>query len=249
MFKKDPSLRSHEVVDGMDKGGPRAHLRNVGLLKEELKKPFIAIVNTYNEMHPGHFHLNELVGHIRDGVYAAGGVPFAFGTIAICDGFAQANIGMCYTLPSREVIADSVEVMIEGHRYDGMVLVGGCDKIVPALLMAAARLDIPAIVVTGGPMMPGRYRGQELPTYHTKETAGKVERGLPAIRHVAQVAVGGSKRHGIQARHRSRRVAGRCPCQRQQHDQQPCSSDAENNGAPSGLMRASGRRHRAGVRE
>ncbi len=72
MFKKDPSLRSHEVVDGMDKGGPRAHLRNVGLLKEELKKPFIAIVNTYNEMHPGHFHLNELVGHIRDGVYAAG---------------------------------------------------------------------------------------------------------------------------------------------------------------------------------
>ncbi|MHC1761744.1 MAG: dihydroxy-acid dehydratase [Negativicutes bacterium] len=178
MFKKDPSLRSHEVVDGMDKGGPRAHLRNVGLLKEELKKPFIAIVNTYNEMHPGHFHLNELVGHIRDGVYAAGGVPFAFGTIAICDGFAQANIGMCYTLPSREVIADSVEVMIEGHRYDGMILVGGCDKIVPALLMAAARVDIPAIVVTGGPMMPGRYRGQELPTYHTKETAGKVERGL-----------------------------------------------------------------------
>ena len=80
MFKKDPSLRSHEVVDGMDKGGPRAHLRNVGLLKEELKKPFIAIVNTYNEMHPGHFHLNELVGHIRDGVYAAGGVPFAFAT-------------------------------------------------------------------------------------------------------------------------------------------------------------------------
>lgn len=178
MFTKDPSLRSHEVVDGMDKGGPRAHLRNVGLLKEELKKPFIAIVNTYNEMHPGHFHLNELVGHVRDGIYAAGGIPFAFGTIAICDGFAQANIGMCYTLPSREVIADSIEVMVEGHRYDGMVLVGGCDKIVPALLMAAARLDIPAIVVTGGPMMPGRYRGQELPTYHTKETAGKVERGL-----------------------------------------------------------------------
>ena len=178
MFTKDPSLRSHEVVDGMDKGGPRAHLRNLGLTKEELKKPFIAIVNTYNEMHPGHFHLNELVGHIRDGVYAAGGVPFAFGTIAICDGFAQANLGMCYTLPSREVIADSVEVMVEGHRYDGMVLVGGCDKIVPALLMAAARLDIPAIVVTGGPMMPGRYRGHEYPTYYTKEIAGKVERGL-----------------------------------------------------------------------
>lgn len=178
MIIKDPAYRSREVVNGLDKGGPRAHLKNVGLLNEELKKPFIAIVNTYNEMHPGHFHLNELVGHVRDGIYAAGGIPFAFGTIAICDGYAQANVGMCYSLPSREIIADSIEVMVEAHRYDGMVLVGGCDKIVPALLMAAARLDIPAIVVTGGPMMPGRYRGQELPTYYTKESAGKVQRGL-----------------------------------------------------------------------
>lgn len=178
MLTKDPAYRSRAVVEGMDRGGPRAHLKNMGVLQEELKKPFIAIVNTYNEMHPGHFHLNDLVGHIRDGVYAAGGVPFSFGTIAVCDGFSQANVGMCYTLPSREIIADSVEVMIEAHRYDGLVLVGGCDKIVPALLMAAARLDIPAIVVTGGPMMPGRYKGQELPTYHTKEIAGKVQRGL-----------------------------------------------------------------------
>ncbi len=178
MLTKDPAYRSREVVEGMDRGGPRAHLKNIGVLNDELKKPFIAIVNTYNEMHPGHFHLNELVGHIRDGIYAAGGVPFAFGTIAVCDGFGQANKGMCYALPSREIIADSVEVMVEAHRYDGLVLVGGCDKIVPALLMAAARLDLPAVVVTGGPMFPGRYRGQELASYQTKEAAGKIKRGL-----------------------------------------------------------------------
>lgn len=178
MIIKDPKYRSREVVEGMDRGGPRAHLKNMGVLPFEMKKPFIGIVNTYNEMHPGHFHLNELVKHIRDGVYAAGGVPFEFGTIAVCDGFSQANVGMCYTLPSREVIADSIEVMAEAQRYDGLVLVGGCDKIVPALLMAAARLDIPAIVVTGGPMLPGRYRGREMATYELKEAAGRVKRGL-----------------------------------------------------------------------
>lgn len=178
MLTKDHRYRSHEVIEGMDRGGPRAHFKNMGILPGEMQKPFIGIVNTYNEMHPGHFHLNELVKHIRDGVYAAGGVPFEFGTIAICDGFSQANKGMCYVLPSREVIADSIEVMIEAQRYDGLVLVGGCDKIVPALLMAAARLDLPAIVVTGGPMLPGRYRGREYATYELKEAAGMVQRGL-----------------------------------------------------------------------
>lgn len=178
MLTKDHRYRSYEAVEGLDRGGPRAHLKNMGILPEEMQKPFIGIVNTYNEMHPGHFHLNELVKHIRDGVYAAGGIPFEFGTIAICDGFSQANKGMCYVLPSREVIVDSIEVMIEAQRYDGLVLVGGCDKIVPALLMAAARLDLPAIVVTGGPMLPGRYRDREYATYELKEAAGRVQRGL-----------------------------------------------------------------------
>ncbi|MBC7324609.1 MAG: dihydroxy-acid dehydratase, partial [Moorella sp. (in: Bacteria)] len=178
MLTKDHRYRSYEVVEGMDRGGPRAHLKNMGILPQEMEKPFIGIVNTYNEMHPGHFHLNELVKHIRDGVYAAGGIPFEFGTIAICDGFSQANQGMCYVLPSREVIVDSIEVMVEAQRYDGLVLVGGCDKIVPALLMAAARLDLPAIVVTGGPMLPGRYRDREYATYELKEAAGLVQRGL-----------------------------------------------------------------------
>ncbi len=174
----DKKYRSREVVVGPDRGGPRAHLKNLGVLPGELGKPFIAVVNTYNEMHPGHFHLNELAQKVRDGVLAAGGVPFVFGTIAICDGFAQANRGMCYALPSREVIADSIEVMVEGHRYDGLVLVGGCDKIVPAMLMAALRLNIPAVVVTGGPMLPGRHGGEEHATYELKEMAGKAQRGL-----------------------------------------------------------------------
>lgn len=178
MLDKNEKYRSREVVNGLDKGGPRAHLKNMGVLGHELEKPFIAIVNTYNEMHPGHFHLNELVGHVRDGVYAAGGVPFEFGTIAICDGFAQANKGMCYSLPSREVVADSIEVMLEGHRYDGVVLVGGCDKTVPSLLMAAARMNMPAIILTGGPMQPGRYQGKTFATYELKEAAGRLKRSL-----------------------------------------------------------------------
>jgi dihydroxy-acid dehydratase len=178
MFEKDERYRSSQVVGGLHMAGPRAHCKNIGLLPDEMKKPFIGIVNTYNEMHPGHFHLNELVKHIRDGIYGGGGIPFEFGTIALCDGFGQANVGMCYALPSREVITDSIEVMAEGHRYDGLVLVGGCDKIVPALLMAAARLDIPSIVVTGGPMLPGRYRGRDFATYELKEAAGLVRRGL-----------------------------------------------------------------------
>ncbi len=113
MLTKNSAYRSREAIEGVGRGGPRAHIKNLGVLREEMQKPFIAIVNTFNEMHPGHFHLNDLVGHIRDGVYAAGGVPFVFGTISVCDAFAQANTGMCYSLPSREVAADSIEVMIE----------------------------------------------------------------------------------------------------------------------------------------
>ncbi len=138
------------------------------------------MVNTYNEMHPGHFHLNELAQKVRDGVLAAGGVPFVFGTIAICDGFAQANRGMCYALPSREVIADSIEVMVEGHRYDGLVLVGGCDKIVPAMLMAALRLNIPGGGLRG-PMFPAARRPRAC-HYQLKEMDGKAQRGLTAGR-------------------------------------------------------------------
>jgi dihydroxy-acid dehydratase len=128
----------------------------MGRTKEEMEKPMIAIVNSQNELVPGHVHLDQIAAAVREGVIAAGGTPFEFSTIAICDGIAMGHGGMCYPLASRELIADSVEAMMLAHCLDAMVLITGCDKITPGMMMAAARLDIPAIVVTGGPMLARR---------------------------------------------------------------------------------------------
>lgn len=174
---KDPKYRSGRVVNGLTMAGPRAHLRGMGLLNEELAKPFIGVINTFNEMHPGHVHLDTLGRLVKDGVREAGGIPFEVNTISLCDGFAQGHVGMCHVLPSRELIADSIECYAGGHQLDGLVLIGGCDKIVPAMLMAALRVNIPAILVTGGPMMPARYRGESYATYQLKEMTGKLLRG------------------------------------------------------------------------
>lgn len=174
---KKPGYRSAAVVNGMGMAGPRAHLRGMGLENEELAKPFIAVINTHNEMHPGHVHLDKLAEQVKAGVLEGGGVPFEINTISICDGFTQGHVGMCSVLPSREVIADSIEVYVNAHRLDGMVLLGGCDKIVPAMLMAMLRVNIPAILVTGGPMLPACYEGKTFATYELKEMAGKLTRG------------------------------------------------------------------------
>lgn len=174
---KDPKYRSGRVVNGLTMAGPRAHLRGMGLLNEELAKPFIGVINTFNEMHPGHVHLDTLGRLVKDGVREAGGIPFEVNTISLCDGFAQGHVGMCHVLPSRELIADSIECYAGGHQLDGLVLIGGCDKIVPAMLMAALRVNIPAILVTGGPMMPAQYRGESYATYQLKEMTGKLLRG------------------------------------------------------------------------
>ena len=131
----------------------KGHLCSCGTAYKELDKPIIAIVNSWNDIVPGHCHLRELAEEVKRGVLAAGGVPLEFNTIAICDGIAQGHNGMKYVLPSRDIIADSVEAMIVGHGiFDGMVMLASCDKIVPGMLMAAGRLDLPAVVVTGGPM-------------------------------------------------------------------------------------------------
>jgi dihydroxy-acid dehydratase len=135
----------------------RALLYAVGFTSEQIERPLVAVVNTWNELHAGHFHLNRLAAKVKQGVLMAGGMPAEFNTISLCDGLAIGHKGMRYILPSREVIADSVELTVEAHRYDAMVLVGSCDKIIPGLLMAAARVDIPAIVVAGGPMFPGYW--------------------------------------------------------------------------------------------
>jgi dihydroxy-acid dehydratase len=168
----DPKERS-SVYSGDD---PLAMFRRTmlyatGITYDEVKKPFIAIANTYAEMHPGHAHLQSIVNRVKAGILGAGGVPFEFGTIALCDGLMQAHEGNNYALPSREIIADSIEVAVRGHRYDGIVLVGSCDKIIPALLMAAARLDLPAIVVAGGSAPPGYWAREKV--YMSTEFEGK----------------------------------------------------------------------------
>ena len=151
-------LRSDEIKKGIERAGTRSLLNALGVNGEELEKPFIAIANSFTTIVPGHAHLDRLAKVVASGIRSGGGVPFEFNTIAICDGIAMGHEGMRYSLPSREVIADSVELMIQAHQFDGMVLLTNCDKITPGMIMAASRVDIPAIVVTGGPMLSGFYK-------------------------------------------------------------------------------------------
>lgn len=150
-------MRSDITKFGIERAPHRALWKCLGVTDEDFNKPFIGIANSFTELVPGHMHLDKLVEYVKAGVRAAGGVPFEFNTIAICDGLAMGHKGMHYSLPSRELIADSIEVMAEAYNFDGLVLLTNCDKITPGMMMAAARLDIPAIVVTGGPMLSGRY--------------------------------------------------------------------------------------------
>ncbi len=170
-------MRSSEAKEGLERAPHRALLRALGLSDEDFARPFIAVVNSYSEVVPGHIHLRRLAEAVKQGVRAAGGVPFEVNTIAICDGIAMGHRGMKYSLPSRDLIADSVEMVVEAHRFDGMVLVTNCDKITPGMLMAAARLDIPSIVVTGGPMRSGLYRGSKVGVASVFEAVGRVKRG------------------------------------------------------------------------
>lgn len=148
-------MRSDEVKKGAERAPHRSLLKALGITDEEIEKPFVAVVNSWNEFVPGHAHLNRIADAVKAGIRAAGGTPFEFSTIAICDGIAMGHEGMKHSLPSREVIADSIELMIQAHRMDAMVMIPSCDKVVPGHLMAAARLDLPAVVVTGGAMCPG----------------------------------------------------------------------------------------------
>ena len=173
-------MRSEEIKEGLERAGHRALLHALGVIREELGKPFVAVVNSYSEIVPGHLHLRELAEAVKRGVRAAGGVPFEFNTVAVCDGLAQGHRGMRYSLPSRDLIADSIELVVEAHRFDAMVMLASCDKIVPGMLIAAARLDLPAVVVTGGPMLPGEWRGRELTLVDVREAAGKAAAGKSA---------------------------------------------------------------------
>jgi dihydroxy-acid dehydratase len=170
-------MRSDEVKSGYQRAPNRSLLRSLGVTSGEMKLPFIGIANAWNDIVPGHLHLRMLSQKVREGIASAGGVPFEFGVIGICDGIAMGHEGMRYSLPSRENIADSIELMVEAHRFDGLVLVCTCDKIVPGMLMAAARCDIPAIMITGGPMQCGYLEGKELSLIDVFEGVGKVAAG------------------------------------------------------------------------
>ena len=171
-------LRSRVVVEGIDRAGMRALLKACGLIDEEFNRPFVGVVNSWNEMHPGHKHFRQIAEAVKEGIRLAGGVPFEFNTIAICDGIAQGHQGMCYVLPSREVIADSIELVAQAEQLDGLVFLAACDKIVPGMLMAMLRINVPSIMVTGGPMLPGVFKGRSLAVYEIREAVGLYRRGL-----------------------------------------------------------------------
>ena len=165
-------MRSDIVKKGPTRAAHRALFHAMGYSPEDLEKPLIGVVNSFNEIVPGHFNLSDIAEAAKLGVSAAGGTPIEFPAIGICDGIAMGHQGMKYPLPSRELIADSIEAMAIGHGLDGLVLIPNCDKIVPAMLMAAARINIPAVVVSGGPMLAGRFQGRSVDLTNIFEAPG-----------------------------------------------------------------------------
>ena len=150
-------MKSDLVKKGVERAPHRSLFKAMGYTDAEIKRPLIGIANSVNAVIPGHIHLDKIVEAVKAGIYMAGGTPIEFGVIGVCDGIAMNHVGMKYSLASRELIADSIEVMAVAHAFDAMVLVPNCDKIIPGMLMAAARLDLPAIVISGGPMLAGKH--------------------------------------------------------------------------------------------
>lgn len=165
------------VKGGAARAPHRSLLRAVGLTDREIGQPFIGIVNSFSEVIPGHIHLRSIAEAVKGGVRSAGGTPFEVNTIGVCDGIAMGHLGMKYSLPSRELIADSVEIVAQAHAFDALVFVTNCDKIIPGMLMAAARLNIPAMFISGGPMLAGRLAGKKVDLNTVFMAVGKVSTG------------------------------------------------------------------------
>jgi dihydroxy-acid dehydratase len=166
-------MRSDKAKLGPERAPHRALLKAAGYTDWEIARPWVGVVNSYNQIIPGHVHLRRITEAVKAGVYAAGGLPIEFPTIGVCDGLAMNHSGMKFSLPSRELIMDSIEVMAEGHAFDALVLVANCDKIVPGMAMAAARLNIPSIIISGGPMLTGSLDGKDIDLNTVFETVGK----------------------------------------------------------------------------
>jgi dihydroxy-acid dehydratase len=181
-------LRSKELTQGIERAAHRALLYATGMQPGDFEKPLVAIVNSWTDIVPGHMHLRQLSEHVRQGVSEAGGVPREFDTIAICDGMCQGHKGMSYPLPSREIIADSIELMVEAHRFDAMVMLPGCDKTVPAHIMAALRINIPTVIVTAGPMQAGHYRElANITLTDMREYIGQFQTGKLSMKELAEI--------------------------------------------------------------
>jgi dihydroxy-acid dehydratase len=182
-------MRSDQIKLGFERAPHRGLLRATGVVREDdFRKPFIAVCNSYVDVVPGHVHLQAFGKLVKEAIRAAGGVPFEFNTIGVDDGIAMGHIGMKYSLPSRELIADCVETMIEAHRFDGMVCIPNCDKIVPGMLMAAMRLDIPTIFVSGGPMAAGKLPdGRSIDLISIFEGVGAYQAGKIDDRELLQL--------------------------------------------------------------
>jgi dihydroxy-acid dehydratase len=187
-------MKSDNAKKGIERAPHRALFKAIGYTDEEIKRPLIGVANAVNTAIPGHVHLDTLAQAVKAGIYMAGGTPVEFGTIGVCDGIAMNHTGMKYSLASRELIADSIEVMAIGHALDAMVMIPNCDKIVPGMLMAAARLDLPTIFISGGPMLAGEHPdipGRKIDLITVFEAVGAVKAGkmkadrLPAIEDAA----------------------------------------------------------------
>ena len=170
-------MRSETMTKGLEKAPHRSLLHALGMTRDEMRRPLIGVVNSANEVVPGHIHLHTISRAVKDGIRSAGGTPMEFPVIGICDGLAMNHPGMHYSLPSREIIADSIEAMAMGHPFDALVCVPNCDKVVPAMLMAMLRLNIPSILVSGGPMLAGAWQGKAVDLISVFEGVGKVRKG------------------------------------------------------------------------
>lgn len=179
-------MRSNSVTKGVQQAPHRSLFNALGLTKEELDRPLIGIVSSYNEIVPGHMNLDKIVEAVKMGVAMAGGTPVVFPAIAVCDGIAMGHVGMKYSLATRELITDSTEAMSMAHAFDGLVMVPNCDKNVPGLLMAAARINIPAIFVSGGPMLAGRVKGQKTSLSSMFEAVGAYNAGKMTLEEVEE---------------------------------------------------------------
>ncbi len=180
-------MNSKAVTKGIERAPHRSLLYALGWDKKSFDKPLIGVANSYSELIPGHIHLRQIAEKVKEGIWSAGGVAAEFGTVGVCDGLAMGHPGMRFSLPSRELIADSVELVARAHALDGLVLVTNCDKIVPGMIMAAARLNLPSVMISGGPMLAGEHNSRRLGLETMFEAVGKISAGTMSTEELEQL--------------------------------------------------------------